>query len=201
MMTLTRLVMGQDTEPTKSSFVRANLADGVSLDVPRGWRFAGGDEKQLLETYAESIWDLTKIPHGKAGMLLGATAPTNTGYMSITVVFERKQTATQQQLRQIPPTQLAQLDKQNREDIEAGSALNGLKIVSWGGTTVEKVGGYWAMVKRYTYTLPGIAPRKMENCEFFLGDKLVSLLFQSGQNSLVSPNPIFERVKSKVAFK
>lgn len=201
MMTLVGLVAGQDTEPNKSSFVRADLPGSVSLDVPRGWTFTDANGKRLIDTYAESIEDLTKIPHGKIGTLLGATAPTNTGYMSITVVFEGKQTATQQQLQQIPPTQLAELDKQNRKDIEAGSYLNGLKIVSWEGTTVEKIGGYWALVKRYTYTLPGVAPRKMENCGFFLGDKLVSLLFQSGENTLVPAKPIFERVKSSVTFK
>jgi hypothetical protein len=200
MMTLVGLA-GQDTEPNKSSFVRADLPAGVSLDVPRGWTLTGADEKRLIDTYAESVEDLTKIPHGKSGTLLAATAPTSTGYMSITVVFERKQTATQQQLQQIPPAQLAELDKQNRKDIEAGSYLNGLKIVSWEGTTVEKIGGYWALVKRYTYTLPGMAPRKMENCGFFLEDKLVSLLFQSGEHTLVPAKPIFERVKSTVTFK
>ncbi|SRR6266478_1926313 len=200
LMAVAGLVSGQDTEPNKSSFIWAHLPGGVSLDVPRGWVFTSGDEKRLLETYAESIWDLTKIPHGKGGMLLGATAPASTGYMSITVVFERKQTGTQQQLQQISPSQLAQLDKQNRKDLEAESNLNGLKLISWEGTTVEKIGGHWALMKRYTYTLPGMAPRKMENCGFFLGDKLVSLLFQSGEKTLVPAKPIFERVKSSVTF-
>ena len=195
------LVSGQDAPLNTSSFVRADLPCGVSLDVPKGWKITGPDEKRLLETYSESILDLTKIPHGDAGMLLGATSPINTGYMSITVVFERRRSATQQQLQQISTSQLAQLDKQNREDIEAGSHLNGLKIVSWEGTTIEKVGGYWAMVKRYTYTLPGMAPRKMENCGLFFGDRFVSLLFQSGERSLVPAKPIFERVKSKVTVK
>lgn len=198
---LTSAVVAQASRPEQSRFVRANLPGGVSIDVPKGWTFTGPDEKRLLETYAESVWDLTNLPHGKAGMLLGATAPKRAGYMSITIVLEHRQTATQMQVRQIPRSQLAELDKQNRKDIEAGSAYNGLKIVSWEGATVEEIGGYWAIVKRYAYTLPGESARKMENCQFLLGDKIVSLLLQSGESTFVPAKPIFERVKSKLSLK
>jgi hypothetical protein len=58
-MTLVGLVAGQDREPNKSSFVRADLPAGVSLDVPRGWMFTDADGKKLIDAYAESIEDLT----------------------------------------------------------------------------------------------------------------------------------------------
>jgi hypothetical protein len=159
-----------------------------------------GDKVSIVETYAESVLDLTKLPHGSAGILLAVSAPDSAGYLSITVVLERRAAATQQQVEGITKEQLAVLDRQNRQDIEAGSPLNGLKILSWEGTTIEQIGGYLAMVKRYVYTLPGQPPRTMQNCEFFLGDRLVSLLLQNGERTLIPPGPILERVKSSIAF-
>jgi len=158
------------------------------------------DEKNVLETYGESVLDLTKIPHGRTGVVLDVSAPEDAGYVSIVVVLEYRTAATQEQVGHIAKARLAELDRQNREDIEAGSSLNGLRIVSWEGTTVERINGYWAMVKRYVYTLPGEAPRRMENCEFFLGNRIVSILLQNGERTLVPPRPIFERVKSSVTF-
>lgn len=192
--------LAEEPLPKKSQFMPTKLPGGISLDVPRGWEFTGPDEKRLLDRYAQSIWDLTKIPYGRAGMLLGANAPDDGGYISLTVVLEYRKVATQQELQNIPPTQLAQIDKQNREDIEAGSQYNGLKIISWSGTAIEKIGSQSAMVKRYTYQLPGQQPRVMENCEFFLGDRLVSLILQHGEHTLIPSKPILERIKSSIRF-
>jgi hypothetical protein len=44
-------------------------------------------------------------------------------------------------------------------------------------------------------------PSEDGELRIFLGDKLVSLLFQSGEYTLVPAKPIFERVKSTVTFK
>jgi hypothetical protein len=190
----------QTNEIGQAHFVRAKLSGNISLDVPTGWRYLGADKTNVLETYAESVLDLTKIPHGPTGVVLDISAPSDVGYLSITVVLEYRTVATQQQVEHITKPQLAEVDRQNRKDIESGTPLNGLKILSWEGTTVEQINGYWAMVKRYVYTLPGEAPRQMENCEFFLGNRIVSLLLQNGQKTLVPPKPIFERVKSSITF-
>ncbi len=187
----------QDT-PEKSQFVPTKLPGGISLDVPKGWSFTGPDQKRSFQTYAQSLWDLTKVPYGRAGMLLGATAPSDAGYMSLTVVLEYRTVGTQAELKQISAAQLQSLDKQNRQDLEAESPHNGLKILSWEGTTVERVGSATAMIKRYTYKLPDENTRHMENCGFFLGDRLISLLLQQGEHTLIPARPIFERIKSSV---
>ena len=197
-LTLMTSIVHAEDAPEKSQFVSTKLPGGMTLDIPKGWSFTGPDQKQILQTYAQSIWDLTKIPYGRAGMLLGATAPPDTGYFSVTIVIEYRKTATQQDVKQIPSSQLPSLDKQNRDDIEAGSPLNGLKILSWEGTTVERVGSTTAIIKRYTYQLPGQKPRRMENCQIFLGDRMMSLILQNGEQTLIPAKPIFERIKSSV---
>ena len=195
------IMLAQEPQPEKSRFIRTKLPGGVTLDVPKGWNYAGPDQKRIMETYAESLWDLTGVPFGRVGTLLMAKPPQNLGYMCVTVALEYRQTATQQQLQQIPKTQLAELDQQNRKDLEAESPYNGLKIQSWGGTTIEKVGNSYAMIKRYSYTLPNGPVRRLENCQFFLGDKIVSIMFEDTDGTIIPAKPIFERIKTSIDFR
>src|SRR6266480_1702896 len=110
-------VLAQAQELSKSQFVQTKLPGGISLDIPKDWSFAGPDQKRVLQTYAQSVWDLTKIPYGRAGMMLGATAPADAGYVSITVSLEYRSVASQDELKQLSASQLAGIDEQNRKDV------------------------------------------------------------------------------------
>jgi effector-binding domain-containing protein len=186
---------------SESNFVNLKLSKEISLDIPKSWSYMKDAKNNLIETYAESLTDLTGVPAGKTNLLLEAGAPGVIGFMSISVTVEKRLVpASQSQLKQVTKQQLVGLDIQNRSDIEAGSKYNGLKIISWNGTTIEETNAKYAIVKRYKYTLPGSPVIDMEIHTFPLGEYMVSVMVQNTDDTALYSKAIFERIRSSLSL-
>jgi hypothetical protein len=134
----------------KSNFLTMKLPNGVSIDIPRNWQVATGDERITIDTTVESQLDLSNLP--KATSDLGFVA----GYFDdagdkakINVRYYPDTKVTQDTVRHASPEGIAKFDDGLREGAAMGFKGSGGTILHWGGTRKQIFGSRTALVTEY----------------------------------------------------
>lgn len=128
----------------QSNFVRVQLPQGVSLELPRNWSALNDSQRTTIDAYVEA----RGLKAGQSTLPYAAK------------LFEGSQSAAMMNVRYYPDETLTQSDARRASAAEvrefddelrrlAARALAGKGVASWKGTSVRVIGGLTCLVTDY----------------------------------------------------
>lgn len=129
-----------------NQFITAKLAYGASIDLPRSWQVARGNEMRAIETAVGAAIDLsgyTRVVDGTESLLV-SSFPDGRLYAGVTVTSTALRGSTRSSATTLDEAQLKFGDSTIRQGMESILARLGAKTWGWtplkaitmGGTTV-----------------------------------------------------------------
>ena len=177
--------VAQVPKGSKASTIRADdwvtvrAYGGVVVRLPAHWKLQGGSANARQAARGNKIVDLTRLPQRDGAVAIQA----DDSSASVTVSIVPGRVADQTAVATLTPARVASIDADFRSDLAAGMKVEGAKLIRYGGTSKEQVGSLWSLVTRYTYQMPGRAPRAMESHRIFLGTQSIGLMLQSAADA------------------
>jgi len=141
---------------SSSNFVLVKLPRGIELQIPKSWELLGADLNRVLETSTEATMDLSGIglPRGSRTNLLTATSIPRSTYAVVRVTSTIPPSVAPSQLLSISADDIRDLQTEMRQILEKGLSFEGIKLIKFFGSRIERISGHPAIVTEYRQTDP-----------------------------------------------
>ena len=141
---------------SESNFVSVELPRGVQLQLPKGWWLLGDDYNQIIQTSVEAALDLSgvRLQDGQNTNLIAANSMPRSTYAALRVDSTIPASISLGMFSTITPADVRDLEGEMRRNFQLMLPQQGLQLIEFLGTRIEKISGYPAFVTEYRRTGP-----------------------------------------------
>ena len=144
------------TSERSSNFVTFKLPRGVEVQIPKDWWLLGSEHLRLGETTVEAAMDLSgmALPEGQKIALIAANSLPKSTYAAIRINSSTPPSMTRAELARVTPADVAEMGREMQQNFQKLLALQGIPLLEFLGTRVDKLAGYPAIVTEYRRSGP-----------------------------------------------
>ena len=141
---------------SESNFVSVELPRGVQLQLPKGWWLLGDDYNQIIQSSVEAALDLSgvRLQDGQDTNLIAANSMPRSTYAAVRVDSTIPASISLGMFSTITPADVRDLEGEMRRNFQLMLPQQGLQLIEFLGTRIEKISGYPAFVTEYRRTGP-----------------------------------------------
>ena len=156
-----QIVQGEQDPPVKikapdppvasRNFVDIQLPKNVSIQLPKNWVVLSGNQRITLDSAVESRLDLSGLHDINSEFPFAANLYDDAGKTigMVNIRFYPDWSITQADVQTALPSDVADLDKQLRNQLQAAMAAASASLISWDGTRLQEYNGIVAFVSEY----------------------------------------------------
>jgi hypothetical protein len=143
-------------ELNKSNYAHVILPRGVELQLPKNWWLLGADYIHAIETSAEAVADLSgmDLSGGQETNLIAANSIPKTTYAAVRVDSIIPSSLSPTDFNSITEADVRELKTRMRQNLKKGLSLQGIQLIDFLGTRIEKISGHPTIVTEYRRTGP-----------------------------------------------
>lgn len=178
------------------TWTTVKLSDSISLRLPSYWQIQGQSANALQSSRANAVLDLTQLKQHQGSLLLQASGDSS----SITISIIPGDVAGQPEVGPLSPQRIAAIDADFRADLEQVTQAEGATILSYAGTSKERLGSLWSLTTRYRYQIPGKPILAMESHRVFLGNRSIGVMFQCRDDVCSKVRPTLDQIRGSLTL-
>lgn len=196
-------LLGDSAFTQDTTFRRAQLAYGISLDVPSHWVVLAQDVRKNLRAAGQAVTDNAGLrgSGGQKETLLAMNAPPDPTGAMIRVSVTSPPEFTQEDLAATTTKDLEVLGKQLLEVFRKAEASGGARIIDMQPARIERFDKRQALVMSYVRAGGGgSSPWRVTQYKIPVPNRLIELTLSHRQSDAGLWQPILERVRRSVEF-
>ena len=140
----------------ESNFSSVNLPRGIELQIPKGWWLLGDDYNQIIQTTVEAAMDLSGIgllDEQKTNLIAANSMPRST-YAAVRVDSVIPASIPLSMFSSITPADMREFQAEMHKMTQMMLPQQGLQLIEFMGSRIDKISGYPALVTEYRRTGP-----------------------------------------------
>ena len=187
---------------TRSNFVEVRLPRGVTLMLPAHWRIIGPNEEQMIQTSSEAARDLSGItlPTGTESVLIAANSMPLSTYAAVRVISTTPSPIAPAQLSAMTPSVLRDVGVSMRDMTVRILSAQGLALIEFLDTTIERISGYPALVTTYRRSGPQGAVF-VQSSVIYTGSQQLNVNLSYRESEVGLWKPVIEKIRRSIVVK
>lgn len=207
-----QLVVPSDLKPLEttglkqasSNFVQVDLPRGVSIVLPKGWRYLDETMNRLIETSLEAVIDVSGIDIGEArdddeAVLVAANSTPASTYAAVRVTSVRPPTISLTEAKEVTNRDLAALKSEMIEPLQKMMAAQGNELLEYFGYRKDRIGGHEAFVLEYRRTGPN-GPVMVQVNQIAAPSQTITVNLSYRESETALWKPILAKVRGSITI-
>ncbi len=184
----------------ESHFTNIKLPHGIQLELPKTWWLIGKDFNALIETSAQAALDLSGITTPeRTETLIAANSMPRTTYAAVRVTYVTPPIAAPEEFRGATAANAREIDPEMEAESRQMLSQQGLQLLKYLGTTIDKLDGNPAMVINYRRSGPN-GPVLVWTYQVLLPTATVRINLSYRESEAVLWKPVIEKIRRSFTF-
>jgi hypothetical protein len=187
---------------SSSNFVLVKLPRGIELQIPKGWRLLGADHNRLIETSMEAAMDLSGIglPEGERINLIAANSMPRSTYAAVRVDSTIPTSVAPSEFASMTKADVRELKTAARPMFEKLAKLQGVQLIEFFGSRIDKISGHPAIVTEYRRTGPK-GPVFVQINQIFTSGQEISINLSYRESEAALWRPVVGKVRQSIVVR
>ena len=180
-----------------NNFVKVNLPRGVSIELPKNWVVLSKNQRITLDSFVESVLDLSGIGQEEAELPFAANYYDDKGNTIgiLNIRYYPQLELTQADARAATTQDVKELDAALKENMLKSMKAFGVTATSWKGTQKTSINGITAFLTEYRRnSLKGTGEFRIRLVRVFSGNKSFTLTTSYHEAAAFLLKPITDRI-------
>ena len=178
-----------------SNFVRVPFGNGVSVEIPGTWVVLTGDQRLSVEAYVAAR-ATRKTEPASAAHLHDERGRTRA---LVNVLFSPKNTATQDNVRELTAEDMKNLDAELRSLAEKPLKAMGTRMTHWYGSTIRVINGLHVVVHEHqTSGIGDTGPTRVRGLRIWSSPRSFTVMLSYRVSDAKMLLPIIEHMTASV---
>ena len=195
-------VLSSAVADSNSNFAPVRLPRGIELQIPKGWWLLGDDHNRAIETSVEAAMDLSglSLPDGQETNLIAANSMPRSTYAAVRVDSTIPPSLTPSEFASITAADIRELQNDMRQYFQKLLPLQGLQLIEFFGTRIEKISGHPAIVTEYRRTGPK-GPVFVQINQIFTSSQEIRINLSYRESEVALWKPVVGKIKQSIVIK
>lgn len=197
--TLALLPLQSAYAQSDSNFSTVTLPRGIELQIPKSWWLLGADYKQLIDTSVEAAMDLSGIglQDGQETNLISANSMPRSTYAAVRIDSITPVSFPPSMFSSITPADIREFDIEMRKDLQALLPQQGLQLIEFLGSRIDKISSYPALVTEYRRTGPK-GPVIVQINQIFTDSQDIRINLSYRESEVVIWKPVIGKIRQSI---
>lgn len=184
-----------------SNFAAVNLPQGISLQVPNGWRLLSADAKKIIDTSTEAALDLSGIGSlaGQEVNLIAANSMPASTYAAVRVDVTTPSTMTPTLFAQLTARDILEMDGEMERNVRLMLRQQGLVLIDFLGLRTEKISGFSALVTEYRRSGPK-GPVLVQINQVFMARQSYTVNLSYRESEAIFWKPVIAKIRRSIVI-
>lgn len=185
----------------ESNFATVKLPRGVQLQVPKGWRLLGEDEKRLIQTSAEALMDLSgiEVADGQETNLITANSTPPITFASVRVDSTIPPSFRPLEIKAATNADLKELADELRPHIAKALRAQNNQLLQFYEVRKDSISGYPALVVEYRRSGPK-GPVIVQINSIFTNSQEIGIRFSYRESEAELWKPVIAKMRRSIVI-
>jgi hypothetical protein len=185
-----------------SQFSLVTLPRGIELQIPKGWWLLSADYNRAIQTSVEAAMDLSGIglPDGQETNLISANSMPRTTYAAVRVDSTIPPSVLPSAFESITSADVRELQTEIRQNLQKLLPLQGLQLLEFLGSRIEKISNYPAIVTEYRRTGPK-GPVFVQINKIFTPEQEVGINLSYRESEVALWKPVVMKIQQSIVIR
>ena len=187
---------------SESNFSSANLPRGIELQIPRGWWLLGEDYNQIIQTTAEATLDLSGLGllDGQETNLIAANSMPRSTYAAVRVDSVIPASVPLSMFSSITPADVREFQTDMHRNMQVLLPQQGLQLIEFMGSRIDKISGYPALVTEYRRTGPK-GPVFVQINQIFTDSQDIRINLSYRESEVALWKPVIGKIRQSITIR
>ena len=182
-----------------SNFSPVTLPRGIELQLPKSWWLIGADYKELIDTSVEAAMDLSglALPDGQETNLIAANSMPRSTYAAVRIDSIIPVSVPPSMFSSFTAADVREFEAEMRKMLQALLPQQGLQLIEFLGSRIDRISGYPALVTEYRRTGPK-GPVFVQVNQVFTNTQDIRINLSYRESEVVFWKPVIGKIRQSI---
>jgi len=185
-----------------SQFSPVKLPRGIELQIPKGWWLLSADHNRVIQTSVEAAMDLSGIglPDGQETNLIAANSMPRSTYAAVRVDSTIPSSVAPSEFASFTAADVRELQIEIRQTLQKLLPLQGIQLIEFLGSRIEKISGHPAIVTEYRRTGPK-GPVLVQINQIFTSSQEIRIILSYRESEVALWKPVVGKIRQSIVIR